>query len=557
MSTSCSHVISLFYTRHRRVILAVFLPALILISLFLLHAFNPVLDNWIADQYTPYLHLVKEFVVVLSIIAMMWYYYKTRLLLLNHAIHENQLKTFIKYTPAAVAMVDKNMCYLAASDRWLHDFHVHGDILGKSHYDVFSEIQDLPRWKSDHLICLGGEKIHREEDSFIGLNGEREWIRYDIIPWRNPDNTIGGLIFMVEFITERVRALHQLRESEERFERIMRGTNDGVFDWNVAKNHVYFSQSFKNLMGYPEGITPTVEGWAAMLHPEDYTHTMNDVEAHLKHNKPYDLSYRLRHKDGHYIWITARGQAEWDENGDPTYFSGIMMDVSEKKRLEELKNEFVYVVTHELRTPLSALRGALDMLPRLLGEDLPEKAKRSLELSLQGCDRLSLLVNDLLEVGKIESGTMEYHLRLVETGNLLQQVIDMNIPYAEQFNVTLKLENNFPNDKIFIDAERLHQILANLISNAVKFSPDNGIVILSTAHKDKQLVLSVTDHGNGIPTAFQERIFQKFARSTTDKPGTGLGLNITKTMVEKMGGMIWFTSEEGKGTVFFVSFPVI
>lgn len=533
----------------------IFLP-----SFLTMHYGINFLFSLVTEEYYDTVNMIEEFILISVIFLVMWYYHKNRHLLEDQLRQQSHLKLFIKHAPIAVAMVDREMNYIAASDRWLNDFNIPADnIIGLSHYDVFSGIEEMPRWRLDHMHALNGQVIKCEEDSFINFKGEREWLAYEILPWKNPNGSIGGLIFFIEFITERIKAINRIRESEARFERAIRGTNDGIFDWNTQTNEVFLSNSFKVLMGYTESeITPTFEGWKSMLHPDDVALVRQEINAHLKNKKPYDVNYRLRHKDGYYIWINARGQAEWDEQGIPTYFSGSMIDISEKKRLEELKNEFVYVVTHELRTPLSALRGALDMLPRLLGEDLPVKAKKSLDLSLQGCDRLSSLVNDLLEVGKAESGAMTFQMKPCNVYKMLRDAVAMNNEYARQYHATIELlisdNPDMKQIEIMIDENRFQQIMANLISNAAKFSPPEGVVTVSLKQENAEITISITDRGSGIPIEFQKRIFQKFARSNSDKPGTGLGLNITKTMVEKMGGTIGFVSQEGKGTVFSVSF---
>ena len=559
MSFRMYHSLQQIKKNHGRLAMLVVCLFLLLPCLFAVHYGLNYLFDFIPARYHDTVNLIEEMILLGFIFMVLWYYHRNRHLLDEQLKQQMHLKLFIKHAPIAVAMTDCQMRYLAASDRWLQDFNLSYDhIIGQSHYDVFSDIQEMSRWRNDHQRCLNGETIRCEEDSFITKDGKREWISYEILPWRNPNGRIGGLIFFIEFITNRITTLNRLKESEARFERAMRGTNDGLWDWDLTGDQIYFSSSFKALMGYADDeIENIIDTWRNMLHPDDVTMVMKAIDDHLKRKKPYDVHYRLKHKTGYYIWIHARGQAEWNERNEPTYFSGIMTDISEKRRLEELKNEFVYVVTHELRTPLSALRGALDMLPRLLGEDLPTKAKKSLDLSLQGCDRLSSLVNDLLEVGKAESGTMQFDIHLHDINILLQKAVDMNADYARQYQTSIDLTLPDNTVMVAIDAKRFQQIMSNLISNAAKFSKADGIIHITCCLQGQEVVISVMDHGMGIPYEFQKRIFQKFARSNSDKPGTGLGLNITKTMVEKMGGKIWFHSEEDHGTTFCLSFPLI
>lgn len=544
--------------RRPRLTLAIALAIFLLPTLLAVHYGTNLLFNSAPQEYHDMINLIEEGLLLSAFFLMMWYYRKSRELLEEKILKEERLRQFIQYTPASVAVVDKNMTYLAVSEEWVRDFNLPVEqVISKSHYDLFKGIPMLEEWKKDHQYCLKGGIITRDEESFIGLDGKRQYVAYKIIPWREKDGSIGGLIFLVRFITEQVEAGRRLRESEARFERAMR-SNAGFWDYNIVKDEIYFPPAYIALMGYePDEMPTTIAEWQEkILHPDDRALVRQALDAHLRDRKPYDLAYRLRYKDGHYGWFQAIGHTERDEQGNPVYFSGIMVDVSERKRLEELKNEFVYVVTHELRTPLSALRGSLDLLPRLLGQDLPDKARRSLELSLQGCERLEMLVNDLLDLGRVESGKMSYAIKAHPLPRLMEKAHDSNLDYARQHQVTLVL-HPVPELSIETDANRFHQIMTNLISNAVKFSHAGSEVRLHAERQNGHIVLSVHDSGEGIPEDFQKKIFQKFARSDNDKPGTGLGLNITKSMVEQMGGKIWFESEQGNGTVFFVRFPCI
>jgi PAS domain S-box-containing protein len=356
----------------------------------------------------------------------------------------------------------------------------------------------------------------------------------------------------------RNETLQRLQQSEARFERIMRGSNDGVWDWNVVTNNVYFSPRFKHLLGYEDHeVENTVEGWAVLLHPEDAAQVMKRIEAHLATREPYVAEYRLRKKSGEYLWIEARGEAEDGPDHKPLYFSGTMIDISERKRMEGLKNEFVYVVTHELRTPLAVLRGALEILPRVLGDDLPVLATRSVDLAMRGSERLERLVNDLLEAGPIEGEHMPSIPQPVSVKNLLEHAIELNSVYGEKYDVIFELADDPPDYMIAVDENRFLQIMVNLLSNAAKFSQAGSTVWIGTTTDRHHVTIFVADHGSGIPDDFKPRIFEKFARQRNDVPGTGLGLNITKTMVEKMNGKIWFESQKDKGTIFFMSFPLV
>ncbi len=484
------------------------------------------------------------------------FYFNDRKQYMEHVNNEARLKLFIQHTPAAVAILDKNMCYLEASDRWLTDFHLTGKkIIGRNHYEVFDFIQHSDENKSMHQRCLNGETIKRREINFIGKDGKSEWVNYEMVPWRQADGSIGGLIFFAELITERKEAMLQLESSEARFERAVRGSNDGIWDWDVATNKVYYSPRVAELLGHNRmEQDDRIEGWANEIHPDDLERTMKAWNAHLENRTPYLAEFRLKNAEGEWVWLEGRGQAEWDENGTPLRMAGCVVNISDKKRLAQLQTEFVYVVTHELRTPLTALKGALDMLPMLMGKDIPSRVASMLDLAMQGSQRLMVLINDLLEVGKAEAGQMQFNVLDVDIKNLLQHSIDLNKPYTDKNKIKLHLQHKAKQKHVRVDYDRMMQVMANLISNAAKFSPEGGDVFITTSTVDNKLRITVKDSGSGISDELKPRIFQKFAQGSHGIHGTGLGLNITKTMVENMGGTIWFDSVPGQGTEFHIEF---
>jgi PAS domain S-box-containing protein len=240
-------------------------------------------------------------------------------------------------------------------------------------------------------------------------------------------------------------------------------------------------------------------------------------------------------------------------------FLGIIRDISERKHLDRVKSEFISTVSHELRTPLTSIKGALGMINSGILGALPDKAKRMVELAHNNTERLILLVNDLLDMEKIQAGKIDLKLEKVNLTALVKESIAMNQTYASKFKVTVALENNPADFFVEADANRMLQVMANLISNAAKYSPANDTVSIQIAEYDSSVKVSVIDNGYGIPIEYHNKIFQKFsqldASDSRQKGGTGLGLNITKAIVEHHGGRIDFVSEINKGATFFFTLP--
>jgi len=237
----------------------------------------------------------------------------------------------------------------------------------------------------------------------------------------------------------------------------------------------------------------------------------------------------------------------------------VIRDITERKEIEKMKNEFISIVSHELRTPLTSIRGALGLInSNSLGE-MPDKISNLVDIAYKNSMRLGNLINDILDIEKIEAGKMDFDIKPVSLVELIEQSIEANKPYAEQYNVEILIKDVLPDVKINADKERIMQVLSNLISNAAKFSPEGEKIYIYTEKIKSKIRISVKDNGSGIPKKFKPSIFKKFAQmdssDSRSKGGTGLGLSICKAIVEHMNGSIGFETEENKGTVFYFDIP--
>ncbi|HEX9203078.1 MAG TPA: ATP-binding protein [Vicinamibacteria bacterium] len=234
--------------------------------------------------------------------------------------------------------------------------------------------------------------------------------------------------------------------------------------------------------------------------------------------------------------------------------------LDERRRMEALKDEFISLVNHELRTPLTSIHGALGIINTRLGAELPEEARRLLDIAYRNSRRLTRLVDNVLDLQKIESGTVTFAMQAQPLRPLLEHAVEANQPYAAQLGVTLVLGDAPPAVQVAVDGDRVIQVLTNLLSNAAKFSPPGERVAVSAVSSAGCWRVAVTDHGPGIPESFRGRVFQRFAQadSSTTRPrgGTGLGLSICKAIVERMGGRIGFETSSGRGTTFYFDLPM-
>lgn len=252
------------------------------------------------------------------------------------------------------------------------------------------------------------------------------------------------------------------------------------------------------------------------------------------------------------------------QDGGKPFVSAFLHDISERKKIERMKSEFISTVSHELRTPLTSIRMSLGMLQDGTAGTLPPGAAQLTAIAHESCERLVRLVNDILDVEKIESGTIEMRIGQVRLLPLLQESARNVAGYAREFGASVEVAESETDFQIAADEDRMVQVIVNLLSNAVKYSPPGGVVtVAAQAHLlngEPAVRITVTDRGPGIPDEFHSRIFGRFAQAETAdgkrRGGTGLGLAICKDLVEAQGGQISFSSTPGEGARFFVDMPL-
>jgi DNA-binding response OmpR family regulator/anti-sigma regulatory factor (Ser/Thr protein kinase) len=224
-----------------------------------------------------------------------------------------------------------------------------------------------------------------------------------------------------------------------------------------------------------------------------------------------------------------------------------------------MKSEFISTVSHELRTPLTAINGALGLMSGGAVGELPEAVRNMVSIAHKNGQRLGHLINDLLDMEKLLAGKLHFEPKVLPLMPLVEQAIESNLSYAEQYGVRFELRQRVDDAVVEVDPQRLQQVLSNLLSNAAKFSPTGAAVQLDVIDCEGRVRVEIRDHGPGIPLAFRDRIFQKFSQADASdarqKGGTGLGLAISRELVERLGGRIGFDSVEGQGSCFFVELP--
>jgi signal transduction histidine kinase len=253
-------------------------------------------------------------------------------------------------------------------------------------------------------------------------------------------------------------------------------------------------------------------------------------------------------------YVSVNADPLFAADGQQTGAVAVLHDITERRHIEQLQRDFVSTISHELRTPLTSISGSLGLINGGALGPVPASMSAMLGIAQQNSQRLSLLINDLLDMDKLLAGKMDFNLQEQALLPIVEEALRSNQGYAEQYQVNYQLLPG-SDARVTVDSLRLQQVLANFLSNACKFSPPGSHIDVRVDALDGQVRVNVCDQGSGVPAEFQARIFHKFsqadASSTRQQGGTGLGLAISKELIERMGGSIGFDSSARGATFWF------
>ena len=318
----------------------------------------------------------------------------------------------------------------------------------------------------------------------------------------------------------------------------------------------FYNQQWYNYTGsrYAESIG---WGWQHMLHPDDLPNTLDKYIEALKTGNTFEVENRYKRWDNTYRWHLNRAVPLRDDSGAIIFWVGTATDIEDQKREMDRKDEFIGVASHELKTPLTSLKGYLQLINSYKKEELPPVVKQYIGKASVAVNKLQHLINDLLDVSKIQAGRLEYAMGEVNLSDLMMQVVENSKHIYPSHELEVQLQ---PNILITGNAERLEQVLMNFINNAVKYSLADKRILLKTIVKDNLVRVSVTDFGIGLSAEQIDRIFERFYRVEDKRhitSGLGMGLYISDEIISNHRGKIGVDSELGNGATFYFELPVI
>ncbi len=399
-----------------------------------------------------------------------------------------------------------------------------------------------------------GETVDHQETVRCAKNGALIEVALSISPIRMPSGAIIGACKIAHDITEE-------KAEKEKFKLAVEASPNGMLMTDRSGRIVMANAAVGTLFGYghDELLGQSIEALVPeRLRTQHFADRRNYAAKPVMRRMAAKQDLVGRRKDGSEFPVEIGLNPIQIQQG--VLILGVIVDITERRRLERLKDTFVSTVSHELRTPLTSICGSLGLLMGTAAKDLPERTVRLLSLAQSNSERLVKLVNDILDIEKLEAGQVVFKFKLVELRPLIDQVVEGNRGYADTYLVRLRQDVQ-SDGQVWVDPDRLSQAVTNLISNAIKFSRPDGEVVVAVERRGDGLRLSVRDHGDGIPAEFKPRIFQKFAQAdgtnTKKTGGTGLGLSIVREIVTRLNGAVGFVDAPGGGTMFYVDLPYV
>lgn len=386
--------------------------------------------------------------------------------------------------------------------------------------------------------------------------------------------------FLLVVQKKRYSAELSLEDTKNRLKYAFEATQDGIFDWDIKSGKIFYSAQYFNLIGDKDGErTGDFNDLKKLLHPDDFEETLNKINMYLEGAlSELDLTYRMKHKNGRWLWIQSRAKGIYNEDGKVIRLVGANTDISFQKEYEaqllkkkdmaesanNAKTEFLAHMSHEIRTPLTAISGIAEILMKNK-ESFDGRQKKLIKTLSNSTSNLKNLVNDVLDFSRIESGEVEISPESFNLLEMMEEIISMMSVKAAEKNIQFKVNHKALNDDAFIgDRLRIQQILVNLIGNAIKFT-EKGDVKVTITQKDKKdgaiVEFKISDTGIGIDEDKIDLIFERFKQEDGSVNrrygGTGLGLPISKNLATLMSGTINVESKKDIGSTFTLALPMI
>ncbi len=403
-----------------------------------------------------------------------------------------------------------------------------------------------------------GERIKHYETIRVDKYGKKLHVSLSISPLKDAQGNVTGASKIARDITAQKKTTERIRESEERLRVALEAGEIGVWDWNIPENILTWTDRVYDIHGVTKkNFKVTYENFSQLIHKEDKKSAQIKIQQSLKNKEPFEAEFRIVTPSGEIRWLTTRASISYDTDGKPLRMLGATSNITHQKQIEQDKSDFLSMASHELKTPLTSMKIFIELLDRHLALTDLEKPKYFIARIHDQANRLTELTNDLLDVSRIETGKLKLNMDFFNMNSFITETVE-SIQATTDKHIIRILHN--PSIVLCGDRYRLYQVLVNLLTNAIKYSPKYQEVLLNVEQTKNSVIISVADKGIGIKKSQQKKIFNRLYQVNDPEektyPGLGLGLYISKEIIERHNGKIWVESTKGKGSTFFLKIPL-
>lgn len=484
----------------------------------------------------------------------------------------SELEMIFNSVPSMMWLKDEHNIIVRANKHAADTVSISTDeIIGKNTYDLYPEM--AAKYHADDLevIRSGVSKLNIVEQ-YTPVGAPAGWVKTDKIPFFDPISHEQLVLVIATDVTETKSIEMAYLKSQERFQLAIQGSSVGVWDWfDVNKDAEYWSPKFYELLGYDDNeLSANLSNFERLLHPHDRERTFAAVASHFAMEAPFEIEYRLKHKTFGYRWFLGKGQANFDDAGNPCRMVGTILDIHDRKineqelakKQEELVRsnqeleKFAFITSHDLQEPLRMISNYSELLQKKYAHSFDDKGLRYLSHLTNGGVKMQKMISGLLAYSRIQE-QVALNLEDCDLRSVVRDILDSLVTEIE--NSRAKIEIN-GDANLKADSVQLVSILQNIISNAIKYRSDRPLEIDIAIGTNELgwIQVMISDNGIGFDQLYAEKAFQLFHRlhGKDQYEGTGIGLAIVKKAVERHGGEVLLQSEKGKGTSVTVAFPV-
>ena len=474
---------------------------------------------------------------------------------------ESRFRSLVQQAPVAIFIVTgRQMIIESVNDRMLKLLGKTVDIIGKPYADALPEFEGQPFFKLlDDVFTSGDPYTGNEIGALIEHAGELKQGYYNFIyqPIKDDQGITASIICTAVDVTEQVNARKKVERAEESLRMAIDAAELGSYYINAVDRIFVASPRLKEFFGFEPDEEVPYEAAINQIHP-DYRQAAADlVEAAFTKGVRFDMEYPvIGYHDGKIRWVRGIGTVQHDSAGKNSYFTGVLHEITERKQDEIRKNDFIGMVSHELKTPLTSLTGLVQLLQLELKDNKDDFIPNALGRANLLVKKMNNLINGFLNISLFESGKIFIHKREFNIGGLIREMIEETCLLATTH--TIKFSESTP-ILVYADRDKIGSVISNLLGNAIKYSPAGKEIEVTCRRDNGEVIVSVRDQGMGINPKDIEKIFDRFYRVEASNSrhisGFGIGLYLSAEIIKGHEGRIWAVSESGQGSTFSFTLP--